>query len=94
MTETNREKLLDSDYINIEKWKNFSHEFPDLIHLNCLIKCPLKSSTCLESDFVRIIAKISRTSNRSIDIQLYHHNQTNNIIKNDVSLDLLIILKA
>jgi hypothetical protein len=84
MTETNREKLLDSDYINPEKWKDFSHEFHDLIHLNCLIKCPLKSSTCLESDFVRIIAKISRTSDRSIDIQLY---QTNNIIKNEVSND-------
>ena len=81
MTEINRDKLLESDYLNLEKWTNFSHLFHNLINLNCFIKCPLKSPACLESDFVGIIAKISRTIDRTIDIQLY---QTNNIIKNEV----------
>jgi hypothetical protein len=81
MTETNKEKLLDSDYIDLEKWRNLCLQFSDLIHLDCLIKCPLKSSTSIETDFVRIIANTSCASERSIDIQLDHTN----MIKNDVS---------
>jgi hypothetical protein len=85
ITEINKEKLVNSDYVNIDKWRNFCIEFHQLIHLDCSITCPLKSSTCSQIDFVRIIANISRSSNRSINIQLYHNKETNNIDRHDVS---------
>jgi len=85
MTNTDKEKLIDSEYIDIELWRNLCVEFRDLIHLDCSIKCPLKSSTCFETDFVRIIANISRAPERSINIQLYHNNENINTTKNDVS---------
>jgi len=93
ITETNKEKLINSDYVNIEKWKNFCMEFHDLINLDCSITCPLKSSTCSQTDFIRIIANISRSSDRSVNIQLYHNKETNNIDRHDVSkIDPLLIV--
>lgn len=93
VTEINKEKLNNSDYVNIEKWKNLCMEFHNLIHLDCSITCPSKSSTCSHTDFVKIIANISRASDRTINIQLYHNNETNNIDKNDVSISILSYIR-
>lgn len=84
-SETCQEKLTSLDYINVEKWRSLYAEFHDLINLDCSIKCPLKSSSCSEIDFVRIIANVTRASDRSIDINLFYNNETTNHIKSDVS---------
>jgi hypothetical protein len=84
-SEANQEKFTNSDYVNKEKWRSLFVEFHDLINLDCLIKCPLKLSNCSEIDFVRIIANISRASDRSINIHLDYNNETTNNIKSDVS---------
>jgi hypothetical protein len=84
-SEMSQDKLVNSDYVNVEKWRHLCGEFRDLIDLDCSIKCPLRSTNCLETDFVRIMANISRTSDRLINIHLYHNNETNNNIKSDVS---------
>ncbi len=84
-SETNQEKFTNSDYINLEKWRNLCNEFKDFSSLDCSIKCPLRSTNCFETDFVRIIANVSRASDRSINIHLYHNNESNHNIKSDVS---------
>ncbi|CAF3115710.1 unnamed protein product [Rotaria sp. Silwood2] len=84
-SETNQKEVANSDYINIDKWRNLCVELHDLIDLDCSIKCILNSSSGSETDFVRIIANISRTSIRSINIQLYNNNENTNHMKHDVS---------
>jgi len=84
-SEVNQEKLTNSDYINIEKWRSLFVEFHDLIDLDCSIKSPLKPSSCSETDFVRIRANVSRASDRSVNIHLCYSNETTNHIKSDVS---------
>ncbi|CAF0868358.1 unnamed protein product [Rotaria sp. Silwood1] len=86
--ETNQKELANSDYINIEKWRNLCIEFYNLINLDCSIKSIINSSNGTETDFVRIIANISRTSDRSINIHLYYNNENPNHMKNDSTLEL------
>lgn len=84
MSEIIKDKLLESDFIQQSKWTQFVREFSNLIHLDCSIICPFKSSTCFETDFIRILANISRHSDRTVDIQIYQNNDLTNTIKNDV----------
>lgn len=91
MSEIIKDKLLNSDFIQISKWTQFVKELSHLIHLDCSIICPFKSSTCFETDFIRILANISRHSDRSIDIHIYENNDLINTTKNDVNTFFLII---
>ncbi|CAF3778168.1 unnamed protein product [Rotaria magnacalcarata] len=82
----NQEELVNSDYINKDKWQNLCAEFHDLSNLDCSIKCSLNSTNTSETNFVQIIATISRTFDRSISIRLYYHNENNNTMKHVVSI--------
>jgi len=84
MSEIIKDKLLELDFIQISKWTQFAKEFANLIHLDCSIICPFKSSTCFETDFIRILGNISRHADRTVDIQIYQNNDLTNTIKNDV----------
>ncbi|CAM4921976.1 unnamed protein product [Rotaria socialis] len=85
---TNQKELVNSDYINKDKWQNLCAEFHDLSNLDCSIKCSLSSTNTSETNFVRIIATMSRTSDRSINIRLYYHNENNNTMKHDSTVEL------
>ncbi|CAF1215904.1 unnamed protein product [Rotaria sordida] len=87
-SETNQKEFDNSDYINIEKWRNLCIKFHNLINLDCSIKCILNSSNGSETDFVQIIANISRTSDRSINIHIYYNNENINHMKNYSTVEL------
>ncbi|CAF0993456.1 unnamed protein product [Rotaria magnacalcarata] len=84
----NQEELVNSDYINKDKWQNLCAEFHDLSNLDCSIKCSLNSTNTSETNFVQIIATISRTFDRSISIRLYYHNENNNTMKHVSTVEL------
>ena len=83
-SETYQEKILHSDLFNIELWRQFCHEFSSLIQLDCVIKCPFKSTNSLEMDFLRITGERSKNFDRSIDIHLRYHDDFNYPIRNEV----------
>jgi hypothetical protein len=85
-SESGQEKLTNSDYTNADKWRRLLTELQDLTDLNCIIKCPLKTSNYSECDFVRITANATRASERSINVHLSYNNDMTNNIKSDVSM--------
>ena len=72
ITEIHRENLLQTDFVNLEKWKDFISTFLHLYQFDCSIKCPSKSSSEFPYDFIRIFGQ---KSNRLMNIQMDNTNK-------------------
>ena len=86
ISDTKEEIIINSDYIDKDKWYNLCVEFHDLIKLNCVIQYSVYSSMCSEIDFVRAITNTSRTYDRLIDIHFHYNNENMTSITKDVSM--------
>lgn len=83
-SDVSQDKLRQSDLLNVDLWRQFCESHRNLVHLDCLIKCLVKSSNSLEMDFLRITAERSRSLDRSVDIRVLYRDDFNCSIKTDV----------
>jgi hypothetical protein len=84
--DTSREAILGSAYVDIDRWRQLCQQLPDLVHLECLIKCACGPSSTRPLDFLRIIADAS-TADRSVDLRLVSHNEADCSANTGVSTD-------
>lgn len=83
MSDMQKENLLQMDLVNLNQWKGFLSKMTSLLDFDFLVKCPSKSLSDFPHDFIRILAKISSTSDRTIQIEM------DNAIKDEVRSILL-----